>query len=94
MAFEQVGQSLDHLTRRSPIRSAALALKVEQEFQKHLPDWAKMISFREGRLLIGTPSPAHSQEIFLQSRELKRKINEGLGGKVVEEIKYRVVSSE
>jgi len=53
-----------------------------------------MISFREGRLLIGTPSPAHSQEIFLQSRELKRKINEGLGGKVVEEIKYRVVSSE
>ena len=48
-----------------------------------------MISFREGRLLIGTPSPAHSQEIYLQSRELKRKINEGLGGKVVEEIRFR-----
>jgi len=92
VAFEQVGQSLDHLTRRSPIRSAALALKVEQESQKHLPAWAKMISFREGRLLIGTPSPSHSQEIYLQSRELKRKINEGLGGKVVEEIRYRVIS--
>jgi len=90
MAFEQLGQSLDHLTRRSPIRSAVTALKVEQETKKHLPPWARMISFREGRLLIGTPSPAHSQEIFLQSRELKIKINEGLGGKVVEEIRYRI----
>jgi len=90
MAFEQLSQSLDHLTRRSPIRVAVTALKVEREAKKHLPPWAKMISFREGRLLIGTPSPAHSQEIFLQSRELKRKVNEGLGGKVVEEIRYRI----
>ena len=92
MAFEKIGQSLDHFTRRSPIRAAATALKVEQETQKHLPQWAGMISFREGRLLLGTPSPAHSQELYLQSRELKKKINEGLGGKVVAEVKFRVVN--
>lgn len=101
MAFEQIGQSLTHFTRRSPIRAAATAIQVEQEAQKHLPEWAKMISFREGRLILGTPSPAHSQELFLQARELKKKINEGLataaggaplkagGGKVVGEIRYR-----
>ncbi|MEX1068291.1 MAG: hypothetical protein WED08_00550, partial [Patescibacteria group bacterium] len=72
------------------IRAAAAALEVEREAQKHLPEWAKMISFREGRLIIGTPSPTHSQEIFLQARDLKRKVNEGLGGKIVEEVRYRV----
>ena len=92
MAFEQVGQSLTHFTRRSPIRAAATALQVEQEAQKHLPEWAKMISFREGRLILGTPSPAHSQELQLQALELKKKINEGLGGRILEEIRYRVIS--
>jgi len=89
MAFEKISSLLEHSFRRGPIRSAVLALQVEKETQKHLPDWAQMTSFREGRLNIATPSPAHSQELYLQSLELKQKINEGLGRKVVEEIKFR-----
>ncbi|MDP1710439.1 MAG: DciA family protein [candidate division WWE3 bacterium] len=94
MAFEKIGQSFEHSFRRGPIRSAVLALRVEKEAQKHLPDWARMISFREGRLLLATPSPAHSQELYLQSLQLRQKINASLQGKAVEEIRFRTTESK
>lgn len=94
MAFEKIGSSLEHSFRRGPIRSAVLALQVEKEAQKHLPDWARMVSFHEGRLILATPSPAHSQELYLQSSQIRRMINEGLGGKVVEEIRFRTAESK
>lgn len=110
MAFEKIGQSLEHSFRRGPIRSAVLALQVEKEARKNLPEWAEMISFsakggsppeagapreqasgrREGRLLLGTPSPAHAQELYLKSFQLRQKINEGLGGEVVKEVKLKI----
>lgn len=90
MSFESLGKTLERPFRGSPIRPALLALKVEKEIQKHLPAYAKFISFREGRITLATLSPAHSQELYLQGRELIKKVNESLGGKVVEEIKYRV----
>ncbi len=92
MAFEALEDTLNQAFRRGPIRAAVLALKVEEAAQKLLPDWAGMISFREGRLLLSTPSPSHAQELFLQADVLKKKINEQLGGRVVENLKFRVQS--
>lgn len=91
MPFEAIEDTLNQAFRRGPIRATVLALQVEEKTRKILPAWAKMISFREGRLLLSTPSPSHAQELFLQSTILKKRINEELGGKVVEEIKYRVL---
>ena len=90
MAFEKISQSFEQPFSRGPIRSAVLALQVEREAQKELPEWARMISFREGRLLLGTPSPAHSQELYLQSLQLRRKINISLQGEIVKEVRFRV----
>ena len=90
MGFESLGKTLERPFRGSPIRPALLALKVEKETQKHLPAYAKFISFREGRITLATPSPAHSQELYLQGRELIKKVNESLGGKAVEDIRLRI----
>ncbi len=89
MPFEAIEDTLNQAFRRGPIRATVLALKVEEATKKLLPAWAEMISFREGRLLLSAPSPSHAQELFLQSNVLKKKINEELGGKVVEEIRFR-----
>ncbi|OGC54719.1 hypothetical protein A2797_01465 [candidate division WWE3 bacterium RIFCSPHIGHO2_01_FULL_48_15] len=100
MAFESIGSTLSHTPRRSSIRPALLALRIEKEAEKILPAWAKMRSFsarggsafgrREGRLVISSPTPAHSQEVFLYSRQLIKKINEAAGEKVVQEVRYKV----
>ena len=89
MAFETIEDTLNQAFRRGPIRATVLALKVEEISRKILPAWAGMISFREGRLLLSVPSSSHAQELFLQSNVLKKKINEELGGKVVEEVRFR-----
>jgi len=89
MTFETLKDTLDTSLRRSPIRRAFLALKVENVCQKVLPDWAAMVSFKDGRLTLASPSPSHSQELYLQARELKKKLNEKIGGRLVEEIKIR-----
>jgi len=89
MAFETVGDTLNQSFHRGPIHATVLALKVEVEAKKILPSWATMISFREGRLLVSTPSPSHAQELYLNSAVLIRNINEALGGKVVEKISFR-----
>lgn len=90
MTFEPLKETLDRSLRRSPVRSAALAIKVENEVKKGAPRWVEMISFKDGKLTLSVPSPSHAQELYLKSRELIRKINEGVGGKTVEKIRFRV----
>lgn len=92
MAFETIEDTLKQAFRRGPIRTTVLALKVEEIAKKTLPAWAEMISFREGRLLLSVPSSSHAQELFLQANVLKKKINEELGGRIVESLKFRVQS--
>lgn len=89
MTFEPLKETLDKSLRRSPVRSAALAVKVENEVEREAPRWTKMISFKDGKLTLSVPSPSHAQELYLKSRELMRKINEGVGGKTVERIRFR-----
>lgn len=90
MAFESIGETLDATLRRGPTRAAFLALKVEEETKKVLPDWAKFLTFHEGRLVISTPSPTHSQELYLGSAVLRKAINDALGGKIVGELKLKI----
>jgi predicted nucleic acid-binding Zn ribbon protein len=92
MSFEPLKDTLDKTFKRGPIKATVLALTVEKECKKILPKEleAKMISFRQGRLLIATTSSSRAQELYLQSREIAKKINEGLGKKAVEEIRYRI----
>jgi len=87
--FEPIKETLDRTSRRGPMRGPLLAIQVEKACRKFLPDWAEMISFKEGRLTVSAPSSAHSSELYLQSRELQKKVNEELGGKTVKEIRYR-----
>jgi len=92
MGFEPIKETIRRSSRRGPIRSALLALNVEKEAGKILPPWAKMRSFREGRLRLSVPSSAHAQELFLHALELRKKLNASLGGKFVEKISFRVGS--
>lgn len=92
MAFEALEDTLSQAFRRGPIRATVQALRVEEVAKRLLPGWAEMVSFREGRLILAAPSPGHTQELFLQSDELKKKINAELGGKIVEEIRFRATS--
>ncbi|NIT03689.1 DUF721 domain-containing protein [Candidatus Saccharibacteria bacterium] len=91
MTFEPLKDTLDTSLRRSPIRGVALALKVEAICKRILPKWAEMVSFKDGRLVLASPSPTHSQELFLKARELKKVINEQLPARAVEEIKFRIL---
>ena len=90
MTFESLKESLDKSFIRGPLKPAVLAIKVEEEVEKKAPRWAKMVSFKDGRLTLEVPSPAHAQELYLESRELLKKINEGVGRKVSDKIRFRV----
>jgi len=52
---------------------------------------AEVISFREGTLKIGVPGPSFSQAIKYSEVELKDKLNNKLGKKLIERIKPQVV---
>lgn len=92
MTFESLGETLDRSLPRGPIGGVILALKVEKATEKNFPPnlKAEMTSYRKGRLSVSVPSATHAQEVFLQSREMLRKINEELGRKVVKEIRFRI----
>jgi predicted nucleic acid-binding Zn ribbon protein len=89
MTFEPLRETLDKSLKRSPVRSAALAVKVENAVKKEAPSWVEMVSFKDGKLTLSVPSPSHAQEIYIKSRDLTRKINEEVGGKTVEKIRFR-----
>lgn len=89
MSFEPLKESLNRSLNRGPLKPIVTALNVEAVAKKVLPPWATPLSFREGRLIIATPSPSHSQELYLQAKRLIKEINEDLGRKVVEQIKSK-----
>jgi len=88
--FESLGESLEKSWRRSPIKGAVLAVKVEEALEGLLGEETKMVSFKEGKLVLGTASPQEANDLFLKSRQVKKGINDALGSRVVEKIRYRV----
>ncbi|MEX1061883.1 MAG: DciA family protein [Patescibacteria group bacterium] len=87
--FESLKESLEKSWRRSPLKGAILAIKVEEALRELLPQETKMISFKEGKLILGTSSASQANNLFIQSRQIKKDINQALGAKVVERIRYR-----
>ncbi|MDP2736036.1 MAG: DciA family protein [bacterium] len=64
-------------------------MKVEEALKGLLPPEVQMVSFKEGRLILNVPSASYASDIYLRSREIKKKINESLKSKVVSEIRFR-----
>lgn len=97
MAFLPISETLKQESWRGPTRGVFLSLRVEKLLNQLLPqllpplaDKVGMHSYREGKLTLSTSSPTTSQEVFLYTKALKRRLNEALGGKVVEEIKLKI----
>ena len=87
--FESLKESLEKSWRRSPIKGAVLAVKVEEALKNLLPGDTKMVSFKEGKLVLGASSPQAANDLYLKSRQIKKEVNQKLGAKVVEKIRYR-----
>jgi len=100
MTFISVGTTLKQGSILGPGGKTVLNLRIGEEFYRLLPQvhpkLAKkvgMYGYREGRLVISTPSPATSQEIFLHSRWIGNALNQKIGKKVVRKIAFRISSS-
>ena len=65
-------------------------MKVEEALKGIMGGETKMFSFKEGKLVLGASSPQEANDLFLKSRQIKKEINEALGSRVVEKIRYRV----
>lgn len=97
MTFASVSETLEQKSWRGPARGVYLSLRIEKILEELLPQILpsmaskiKMYSYREGRLSLFVSSPALSQEIYLNSAMIIKRLNELLGGKAVEEIKLKI----
>lgn len=97
MTFAPIGETIKEKAWRGPAKGVYLSLRVEKVLNELFPQLlpqvdnkAKMLSYREGKLTLLTPSSAISQEVYLHSTEFIKKLNESLGGRAVEEIKLKI----
>ena len=88
--FAPIGETIKQKAWRGPGKGIYLSLRIEKALGGLLPRGVKMLSYREGKLSLLTPSPAVSQEAYLNSAVIIKKLNESLGGKVVEKIGFRL----
>lgn len=97
MTFAPIAETIRQKAWRGPAKGIYLSLRIEKVLSELLPqlfpslaDKIKMLSYRERRLSLLTPSPTVSQEVYLNSALITKRLNESLGGKVVEKVVFRL----
>lgn len=97
IGFTPISETLKKSITHGPSNKALLALRMEKEFRRILPqvlpaliNKVKMHSYREGRLTISTPSPTISQEVFLHGERIRKELNKKLGKELVERLGMRI----
>lgn len=99
--FISIRETLKKRPERPSSKGVMLILQIGREFHQLLPrivpvlaDKISIHSYRNGRLSLATPSSAISQETYLYGEQIRKALNERLGGEAVEEVKIRVTSQQ
>jgi len=97
MTFVSIKDVIHEKSWRGPTRGVFLGLRVEKLLNEllpqHFPEIADKVAFRffrSNELHLFTISPTVSQEVYLNSANLLKKLNESLGGRAVKEIKLKI----
>lgn len=87
---ESIGNILERVLRGygiwDEIRDRQFLLEWEQIIGKKIAPFVKPVKFENGILWVSVSDPVWRSEIFNYKEKLVEKINEAIGGKVVEKI--------